>query len=520
MTSYYGAVVDIPVDNAGALLDKAGNGAAHVAQTEEESNDWRIFAIILGSFQVLLLILFGIVCEYSPITFSAENDIQYMFYLHVTIMMLVGFGFLMTFMRKYKLGAVGLTFMITAMCIPWCALTGRFFSSLSGIDRPWKKDYPIWLPDTGADETAATAYVGTGDRWPKVAIDVNAITQGNFAAAAVLISFGALIGKLTPAQTALLAILEVPLYSFNKEILAIGVCGTLDMGGTIFIHLFGAYFGLAAAWVIGKPSEKDADGAEPSHVSDILSLVGTVFLWLYWPSFNGATAPLGQNQQMLTTANTVIALCGSCMTSFVVSALINKRISTVDIQNATLAGGVAIGASSNLPVTPFFAMAVGVIAGTVSTCGFNKLQSKVEASLGIHDSCGVHNLHGMPALIGTIAVSIAVACKHVQKAASGQMMSAVMPDIHKSAACVTAGGQWSDGACWESTDIPEPMINTFPRGEHQAAGQIEGALLTLTTAVLGGLLVGWIVKKVVPNENTRFSDAPFWTVAGNFAKMD
>jgi len=220
-------------------------------------------------------------------------------------------------------------------------------------------------------------------------------------------------------------------------------------------------------------------------VSDVLSLLGTVFLWLYWPSFNGATAPLGQNQQLLTTANTVMALCASCLTTFVASACLNKRLSTVDIQNATLAGGVAVGASSNLAITPFFAMLIGIVAALVSTFGFNRLQSVVEERFGVHDSCGVHNLHGMPAIVGSLAVAVA---------------------------CAVSSTHAFHGA------------QAFPRGDAQWAGQLEGALLTLVTAVLGGLATGWVVKKALPSDGDRplraFSDAPFWTVAENFAHMD
>jgi ammonium transporter Rh len=202
-----------------------------------------------------------------------------------------------------------------------------------------------------------------------------------------------------------------------------------------------------------------------------------VFLWIYWPSFNGATA--GGDQQMLTTVNTVMALCASCMATFTVSAIINKRISTVDVQNATLAGGVAIGASSNLAVQPLGAMLIGTLAAVVSVVGFNKVQPILEDKLNLHDSCGVHNLHGMPAILGSLCVTVATSCPSFAK--------------------------------------PNDVV--FPLGANQPWAQLGGAGATFVIAIASGLLVGVIVKKLLPPRAPAFTDAPYWTVAPTFAKM-
>ena len=382
---------------------------------------------------------------------SRARAVQYVFYLNVTVMMLVGFGFLMTFQKLNGLTAVGLTFLVTTIAIPWAILTGRFFASVAG--------------NTGEYPGAMT----NNTLWASnVEINVGALLQGNFAAATVLISFGAVIGKISPSQLALMTILEVFCYSLNKEVFCIGAQGTLDMGGTIFIHLFGAYFGLAVAYMMGKPKD-DAD-SEASRVSDVFSLLGTVFLWIYWPSFNGATAGVGGEEQLLTTVNTVIALCSSCLATFVVTSLLNKRLSTVDVQNATLAGGVAIGAASNLKITPGMALLVGMIAATISTFGFSRLQSILEKNIGLHDSCGVHNLHGMPAIFGSIVVSIAVSID----AAKGDVL--------------------------------------YPKGDQQAWAQIGGAGATLAFALVSGLVVGKVLT-VLPNRSLPFLDSEYWTVA-------
>jgi ammonium transporter Rh len=425
------------------------NKEKYAKVSEEDASS---FVYTISLFTAVSFALYAYFVDYPSGSPDTNENIQYIFFLDVTIMMLVGFGFLMTFQRKYTLGAVGFTFLITVMSIITAVLSGRFFASLAG-------------------NVDSYTELSTDNLWPNISLDVNALLQGDFAAAAVLISFGALIGKLSPTQIALLVIFEVPLYSFNKEYLAIGQAATLDMGGTIFIHLFGAYFGLAAAYVMGPPKKGEEEAAAPSVASDIFSLVGTVFLWIYWPSFNGATALGIGNQQQLTTVNTVMALCGSCLLTFIVSMHLNRKISTVDLQNATLAGGVAIGAVSNLTISPAGAIAIGCVAGTVSTFGFNKLQAHLAETINLHDSCGVHNLHGMPALIGSLSVVVATG------------ISSCQGDV------------------------------TYPQGAAQPMAQAMGALMTLIVALIGGTCYGKLAQAVQKSVHKPFDDEPYWTVA-------
>lgn len=56
------------------------------------------------------------------------------------------------------------------------------------------------------------------------------------------------------------------------------------------------------------------------------------------------------------------------------------------IQNATLAGGVAIGTCADLPIGPGSALLIGSLAGTISTYGFSKIQKLLEQVLGIYDT--------------------------------------------------------------------------------------------------------------------------------------
>ncbi len=79
--------------------------------------------------------------------------------------------------------------------------------------------------------------------------------------------------------------------------------------------------------------------------------------------------------------------------------------------NATLAGGVSVGSSSDLVVSGGTAMAIGAFAGIISSIGFLKLSGFLREKINLHDTCGVHNLHGLPGVLGGVigAVSASLA---------------------------------------------------------------------------------------------------------------
>lgn len=177
------------------------------------------------------------------------------------------------------------------------------------------------------------------------------------------------------------------------------------------IHAFGAYFGLAVAAMLysRKVHESNKEGATPT--SDIFSMVGTVFLWMFWPSFNGAISLTG-NGRLRAVINTYFALAGAAIVTFAISTLVGKRhrLDMVHVQNATLAGGVAIGTTADLIIRPWVALVIGSLAGTVSVLGYRFLTPRLNKK--IHDTCGVNNLHGMPGKLAEACTQCAFIAAH------------------------------------------------------------------------------------------------------------
>ena len=176
-------------------------------------------------------------------------------------------------------------------------------------------------------------------------IDWYDLLDGGFAAATTLVSFGVVIGKTTPMQLLGLAFIEVPLWVLVNYI-GYEIIGAIDVGkytfeivfefsrqifciligGAIFIHTFGAYFGLIVSLVDRQRDYNHPFAAKRSgsdHTTDLFSILGTLMLLIYWPSFNGILAPNGEGKHR-ATFNTYLALCASTMTTFLFSAFLGE----------------------------------------------------------------------------------------------------------------------------------------------------------------------------------------------------
>ncbi|XP_067314544.1 rh family, C glycoprotein, like 1 [Pseudorasbora parva] len=424
-------------------------------------------------WQIAMIILFGVFVRYDEesdthwiehrrrknISTNLENDFYYRYpsFQDVHVMIFVGFGFLMTFLKRYSFGGVGFNFLIAAFGIQWALLMQGWFHYLDSAD--WK-----------------------------IKIGIENLINADFCVAGCLIAYGACLGKVSPVQLMVLTLFGVTLFAVEEYII-LELLHVKDAGGSMVIHTFGAYYGLTISWILYRPMLSQSKHLQGSvYHSDVFAMIGTLFLWMFWPSFNSAIADHGDGQHR-AVINTYLALASSVLTTFAISSLLQKhgKLDMVHIQNATLAGGVAMGTASEFMITPYGSLIVGFCSGIVSTLGYRFLTPFMEKTLKIQDTCGVHNLHAMPGVIGGIVGAITAACAS------------------------------------ESVYGKEGLINTFDfkdavadrtvsiQGGYQAAG----LCVALAFGLAGGALVGGILKLPIwgdPADNNCFDDDVYWEV--------
>ena len=200
-------------------------------------------------------------------------------------------------------------------------------------------------------------------------------------------------------------------YTLNTTIVY-GILSTFDAGGSITVHTFGGYLGVGVSRVLSckiqatKPLEK-------CKITSTMAFIGVLFLWAYWPSINAGYFAATPFDRGIIIMNTILALTGSCLGGFAGSAYFRKKFSLQDIFNATLGGGVVIGAASGLITNPAASLAAGLIGGIIEFFCFLKLNDFLHDKIGLDDTCGVHASHGITGILGGILSAIVLASYEV-----------------------------------------------------------------------------------------------------------
>ncbi|KAM4795764.1 blood group Rh(CE) polypeptide [Rhinophrynus dorsalis] len=296
----------------------------------------------------------------------------------VNVMTILGFGFLFGFLKKFGFSAVAFNLLITALGIQWAIIVDAFlFHRQNGMG----------------------------------VVDFSSLCTGLMGVVPVLISSGVVLGKVNPVQLIIMTAIEVTMFTVNRYIMASQLMIEKQVS-MIHAHIFGAYFGLAVSWLTTPPTlsnEINKEKEKSESTSELFSMLGTLFMWMFWPSYNSVWLQTNTERRN-AVYNTYFSLAVCTVTVFSLSMLTNRtgKLKMTHIRNAVLAGGVSIGFSAYAIQYPWITMTIGLLAGLISTLSFQYLQGPLNTVSLVHDTCGVHYTFGLPGVLGGISYVLVI----------------------------------------------------------------------------------------------------------------
>ncbi|NXV05196.1 RHL protein, partial [Cettia cetti] len=295
---------------------------------------------------------------YSPSNFYPE-------FQDVNHMVIFGFGFFLLVLRRYGFSSTGFNFLLIVLGVQCSVLVEDcLFFSLSFLSC-----------------SLAKAVVSM---------------------TAVVISTGAVLGKANPVQLIVMTLVELIFFyvsrCINRTFLQVP-----EHLALMHVHLFGAYFGLAVSSCFPEPPP-GLDKNRSTPKSELFSLLGTVFVWVFWPSFNSILA----DSKKKAVLNTYLALAVSAVAAFMLSALTSKdgKFRMAHIHSAVLAGGVTVSYTAPSIQHPWIAMILGLLGTVITILGSHCLQRCFNPALKLQDTSGVHFTFGLPAVLGAVAAVV------------------------------------------------------------------------------------------------------------------
>lgn len=451
-----------------------------------------IFYPIVGGFQILMIILIGCLFKWDELNkpgniekkdnsfenwehFEKLSNVLEMFQ-DTHIMVFVGFGLLYTFLKHHSWSSVAVSLFMGVSSVEF----GLFCLFL------WKNCFKKEV------------------EWSKMKINFESFIYADFNAATVLVTLGAIIGKLSIPQYFITMILETFFGTLNFY-LCEEKLGAVDIGGSMYIFEFGALFALGMLFVLFRKNEETQQIMTTPHkgsnyFSNIVVFIGALIIWAFFPSFNTVLLKyhnnystkrntelnnefINDNQIYRGEINTYLSILGSVIGSFVTSPLLHEgKFNIEQIINAIFSGGVIIASFSHICAHYWAALLIGSLAGAITIIFHHFLKPLFVNKFKFFDSAGVIFVFGVPGILGGFLSAIFVSDK-LNCYSHGKIKSEI---------------------CWPNYINDDKFFESGRKNSKQSGIQVAAIFITLAFALSTGFVSGVVSKFMKCQKNEKF----------------
>lgn len=348
-----------------------------------DSNQYTfLIYFIIAIYHIIMIVL--IACFFSLENIKSPDN--YHQFKDVNIMIFIGFGMLYTILKDHQWSSMALVLFLGIISVEF-----SFFC------------YYLWYNT-----------FKNGEWETKIKIDYDILLNIVYNSVTVLISLGAVIGKLSMIQYFTMALFEIFFSSLSYHVCLLRIDAIYN-GWNIYIYIFGSIFALVLSIILFCRDTEYSKISNSPHLnsdyySTIFSFIGCLFLWIFFPIFNTSNITkhnsLDPKELRLTgIINTYMSIVGSIISTFITSPLIhNAKFKMEHILNATYVGGIIIGGCCTINAYVYTSIIIGCGGGIITTLLLWKFKPILK-SFQLEDTLGIIQIFGIPGVLGGFLTS-------------------------------------------------------------------------------------------------------------------
>ena len=410
---------NFPQNNFGSdnVQNYNNNGDVGLQYSQQDNNDSKnessfwVTYLIFGCIEAVLITILSFFLENQILLYDDEYSksgydkeiieniyFNYELLRDMNIMVFIGFGMMNSILRRSSWTSISINILLIAFSIQIALLFNYLWHD--GFKEIWDKEY----------------------------LDFVYLMKAIFISTPTLISLGCVIGRLSFMQYLIMSIMETILCSLNYQ-LCERKLESIDVGGAMYIHTFGAIFGISISMVLFCSKKVKSEIQKynqmniSSYFSNLTTFHGIIFVFCFFPSFNSALASSDKDIETLSTLNstanitiyneiefqkqrgrinTYFSLIGSVIASFITSGLFNKgRFIFEQIFFGSLSGGIIISGCCTVCFDYGAAMIIGTIGSVIIITFLSKIKPFFIKS-GFKDIFNVSVIHGLSGILGAL----------------------------------------------------------------------------------------------------------------------